>query len=392
MTNDHHELSAVQRPIESAVGLPNAHYINSGMFQQEISALLMRQWAGIAVGADIPEMGDAVPIEFCGVPLLILRDQTNHIRVFQNVCRHRGAILVDKPCKIEGVIRCHYHSWCYAPDGKLISTPHVGGIGKNTHPFVNKSELGLIEVPAHIWSDIIFVNIAGTAPAFEEQHGELLERWSEFKVPVYHGGENSQFELLIEANWKLAIENYCESYHLPFVHPNLNTYSRLEDHYHIEEKRKFSGQGTYVYRQLKKDDGTVFPDFPSLSEKWKTAGEYITFFPNVMVGVQRDHIFVILLNPKAVNRTIETIHIYYAAQNTDTELRQKNAEQWQAVFIEDISVIESMQRGRLAPGFDGGRFSPVMDGPTHLFHDWVASKMEDNQQTMIIPSTSTLTE
>ena len=43
---------------------------------------------------------------------------------------------------------------------------------------------------------------------------------------------------------------------------------------------------------------------------------------------------------------------------------------------EDIFVVEGMQRGRLSPGFDGGKFSPVMDSPTHLFHAWVADKVE----------------
>jgi len=28
-----------------------------------------------------------------------------------------------------------------------------------------------------------------------------------------------------------------------------------------------------------------------------------------------------------------------------------------------------------AKGFDGGRFSPVMDEPTHVFHDWYARKI-----------------
>jgi hypothetical protein len=45
------------------------------------------------------------------------------------------------------------------------------------------------------------------------------------------------------------------------------------------------------------------------------------------------------------------------------------------VFEEDIFVVEGMQAGRAAPGFDGGRFSPAMDGPTHMFHAWVAGRI-----------------
>jgi hypothetical protein len=45
---------------------------------------------------------------------------------------------------------------------------------------------------------------------------------------------------------------------------------------------------------------------------------------------------------------------------------------WRQVFLEDVFVVEGMQRGRHAAGFDGGKFSPVMDAPTHCFHEWVA--------------------
>ena len=58
-------------------------------------------------------------------------------------------------------------------------------------------------------------------------------RWAEFDRPLYHAGEDSSFKLNLETNWKLAVENYCESYHLPWIHPALNSYSRLEDHYNI---------------------------------------------------------------------------------------------------------------------------------------------------------------
>ena len=54
------------------------------------------------------------------------------------------------------------------------------------------------------------------------------------------------------------------------------------------------------------------------------------------------------------------------------DLREKNAVMWREVFEEDVFVVEGMQAGRHAPGFDGGKFSPVMDEPTHTFHDWVA--------------------
>lgn len=370
------DLSAVRRPIGQANGLPNAHYIDANVFDEERHAVLFDNWAGLAVAADVPDVGDAVPLTFLGMPLLVVRDKENNVRVFQNSCRHRGMILVEEPGKIEGAIRCPYHSWCYATDGRLVSTPHVGGPGQNTHEGMDRDLLGLVEIRSHIWMDVIFVNISGQAAPFEEANADLLARWREFDVPLHHGGADSRFELSVNCNWKLAVENYCESYHLPWVHPGLNSYSRLEDHYHIEAEDKFSGQGTLVYRQLKDNAGQVFPDFDGLSDKWDTAAEYITAFPNVLFGVHRDHAYAILLIPHGPEKTVEHIHIYYANENTDPALRARNTKQWKEVFVEDVFVVEGMQRGRHAVTFDGGRFSPAMDGPTHLFHAWVAGQIE----------------
>ncbi|MDG2340523.1 MAG: aromatic ring-hydroxylating dioxygenase subunit alpha, partial [Paracoccaceae bacterium] len=67
------DLSSVRQSIENANGLPNAHYIDPTVFAEEKDALLFSQWAGLGVAADVPEIGDAVPVEFLGMPLLMLR-------------------------------------------------------------------------------------------------------------------------------------------------------------------------------------------------------------------------------------------------------------------------------------------------------------------------------
>ncbi|WP_407495130.1 aromatic ring-hydroxylating oxygenase subunit alpha [Pseudooceanicola sp. MF1-13] len=368
-------LAAVARPIAVAQGLPNSHYIDPAVFAAEREALIATQWAGLAVASQVPEPGDALPLDFLGTPLLLIRDKDGDVRVFYNTCRHRGMILVSEPRKIEGAIRCPYHSWCYSTKGKLVATPHVGGPGMNTHADLDRDTLGLTPVRTHIWRDIVFVNLSGDAPAFEDRHADLIARWSDFDSPLSHGGPDSTFTLDVRTNWKLAVENYCESYHLPWVHPGLNSYSRLEDHYNIEAPGQYSGQGSTLYRQIKAEDGTVFPDFPGLSSQWKTGAEYVALYPNVLLGVQKDHAFAIILEPKGTEATAEHIHLYYATDQTDPALRQKNAALWKEVFEEDIFVVEGMQRGRHAAGFDGGRFSPAMDGPTHCFHLWVAERM-----------------
>ena len=105
------DLSNVRTDVARANGLPNAHYIDPAVYEEEKQSVLFATWSGLAVAADVPEPGDAVPMEFMGMPLFLLRDRAGQVRVFQNICRHRGMILVEEPRKIEGAIRCPYDSW-----------------------------------------------------------------------------------------------------------------------------------------------------------------------------------------------------------------------------------------------------------------------------------------
>ena len=379
-------LDSVLTSTDRAKGLPNEHYVSEAVFEEEKKVILFDKWSAIGSGKDIPNAGDVKPISFVGMPLMMVRDEDNKVHVFQNTCRHRGMILIEEPTNIKGAIRCPYHSWCYNLKGELCATPMVGGTESNSHESISNEELGLFEVCSTLWQDIIFVNISGKAPAFRDYASKAIKRWSEFEKPLYHGGESSSFSLSLETNWKLAVENYCESYHLPWVHPELNVTSSIEDHYHIEEMGAFSGQGSHVYNQIKTKDGKVFPDFEGLSSKWNETSEYIALYPNVLLGVHRDHFFSIIIEPIATNKTIEHVSLYYSKSPSEMPqlngLINENASFWKTVFQEDVGVVEGMQRGRSGLMFDGGKFSPVMDSATHCFHRWVAQTLKDSRSNL----------
>jgi len=289
-------LDSVLTSTHQAKGLPNDHYVSDAVFEEEKIAILFDNWSAIGFGKDIPEGGDAKPINFVDMPLLMVRDKNGEINVFQNTCRHRGMILVEEPTNITGMIRCPYHSWSYSLNGDLCATPMVGGTGVHTHEAINHDELGLFKIRSAVWQDIVFVNISNNAQEFRDYASKTIERWTEFEKPLHHGGDSSSFTLELNTNWKLAVENYCESYLLPSIHPKLNTTSSIKNHYHIEEPGQCSGQGSHVYNQMKSESGDVFPDFEGLSKKWDTTSEYIALYPNVLLGVHRDQICLLLFN------------------------------------------------------------------------------------------------
>ncbi|MDH3663996.1 MAG: aromatic ring-hydroxylating dioxygenase subunit alpha [Alphaproteobacteria bacterium] len=404
------DLERTRRPIGEATGLPNCCYTDAAHFELERARLFDRGWACIGFAKDIPEAGDALPIDHLGAPLLALRGKDGDVRVFHNVCSHRGMVLVEEPTRIRSVIRCPYHSWCYALDGALKATPHVGGPGQNADPAIDRSALGLRAVKSAVWFDLIFVDLSGQAPAFDTFIRPLAERWSMFdQDELRHAGADGSFQLEVHCNWKLAIENYCESYHLPWVHPGLNSYSRLEDHDNIIEPGLYSGQGTRVYNPKLSNDGRRFPDFQSLTQSptaiadiWQTRAEYVALYPNTLLGIHRDHVFAIRLEPLTHERTREHVEIYFtsgqALGDDFIDLRAKLKAMWHEVFLEDIFVVEGMQRGRASSAFAGGVFSPVMDEATHAFHRWVADRLLSkngkgrSDQTDALPAATQLAE
>ncbi|MDX1541023.1 MAG: RHO alpha subunit C-terminal catalytic domain-containing protein, partial [Geminicoccaceae bacterium] len=215
-------------------------------------------------------------------------------------------------------------------------------------------------------------------PAFEDHAAEAMARWAEFDRPL-HFAPDGAFELNVATNWKLAVENYCESYHLPWVHPGLNSYSRLEDHYTIVEAGCFSGQGTRVYNPLLGDGGRRFPPFVALPAAGDQAAEYVALYPNVLLGVHKDHLYSIRLEPLAADRTLEHVEIYFASEDAldarHASMREQLKVMWCQIFEEDVFVVEGMQKGRASPAFDGGVFSPAMEAATHDFHGWVAGRL-----------------
>ena len=139
----------------------------------------------IGVAGSIPNVGDAKPYNLLGIPLMIIRDKYMKIPVFHNVCSHRGFKLMEKPGTLRNIIRCPYHSWSY--DFKEY-----------------------IKLPEQRWSK--FIN---------NYDHELLKKSDDYDC----------FTLDVKCNWEFAIENYCESYHLPWIHPELNKISNIKEHF-----------------------------------------------------------------------------------------------------------------------------------------------------------------
>jgi choline monooxygenase len=371
-------------PIAEAAGLPNGAYTASDYFRYERDEVVGRTWAGIAFSDSIPARPYAHPVEFMGLPLLVVRDAIGTLRIFHNVCSHRGMKLVTEPTDVRGLICCRYHCWAYATNGELKATPHIGGVNQHISDGFNKTAHGLRSVRSAVFMGVIFVNLSGEAPDFDEFINPLRRRaeqligaqgWSQLRP----GATDSRLRFDVHCNWKLAVENYCEAYHLPWVHPTLSSYSKLEDHHPFLDM-DFAGQTSLAYRP-NDAAGSRLPRLSAWPVDRTHLAEYPSLYPNVLLGFQADHVFAIILMPLAPDLTREEVCIsYVGAGASDDEYsagRSATHAAWQTVLSEDVLMVEGMQLGRASPGYDGGAFSPVMDNATHHFHRWIAERLAE---------------
>ena len=177
---DKKKIEVVKKPINKAHGLPNECYTNKEYTLIERKKLFEDKWTVIGTASSLPNAGYVKPFDLLGLPLVIIRNKKNKIKVFHNVCSHRGVKLVDKPGNIRNVIRCPYHSWSYTSDGELVATPHIGGMNKHHSSKFDKSKSNLKEIKSYVWLDLIIVNISNNQMPFEKYIKPLDKRWSKF--------------------------------------------------------------------------------------------------------------------------------------------------------------------------------------------------------------------
>ncbi len=367
-------LTVIDGQTSQRLGLEANAYTSARYLERERQTVFRNYWTCVGLASDLPNPGDVYPTDVAGMPIVLVRDRQQQLRAFHNICSHRGLQLVNRACNVQGNLRCPYHSWAYKLDGSLKSTPHFGGYYQDTHDGFDRSHNGLAPIRCAQWLDLVFVNLSGDAPPLAEYLQPISDRWSKYDLTQLRR-EPREVNLRCRANWTLAVENFSESYHLNWVHPALNSCSRMEDHFNFEVGDIHVGQGSskYVSGCI---DGRSLPTIPDLEALGQpTVAEYVTVFPNLMVGVHPDYFLVFIVNPLSSSQTQERMTFYFAgdaAMTPENEaLRHLPIDLWQATNDEDIDMIERLQSGRRSPHFAGGCFSPELEEAVYRFQQMV---------------------
>lgn len=362
-------IDATRAPIESASGLPNVAYTDPRWFELEMSTVFASNWLFVAAAAELGGTGNVKPVDAAGMPLLIVRDDDGTIRGFHNVCRHRGAAIVDAPCRMS-MITCPYHRWSYALDGALQRRPHFLGPDRHDHVAGNGgADVDLVPVRTAMWNGCVFVNPSGDAPELDDWLRPVLQRVERYDLSTMRWAGKLTFD--VAANWKFVYENYMEGYHVFSLHPQLLRHAPMN----VRWSGEWQGPAfynDYVAPTLTEGRGTQLPHFPGLDDLDTRRGLWFLRFPQFAAEVFADQLSVLTTRPVAPDRTVEEIHLFVVGDDAASGeafagARAAVFEMWHNLNGEDVGVLERLQRGRRSPAYDGGRLSPAWEEPTHEF-------------------------
>ncbi len=342
-------------------GLPRAAYTSGDFFTLEQERLFPANWVLAGFAHEIARPGDVRPVTVGGVPVLLVRDRDGDIKAFHNVCQHRGATLVDKPCSGQRLMVCPYHHWSYDLTGRLRATPHFGGYDQQKVAGFDKEAYGLRPVRLAHWHDWIFVNLDGDAAPFAEHSAPLAQLIADFDMTTLK--PLGMIDLgVVNANWKFLMENFIEPYHVPFVHPETAEGQPLAGHYPV-----INGGCLGAAVDVEVD--------AARTDRLNVSSRYLTLFPNFVLGVYApDQMGVHLNVPVGPNQTLQRRAIYAvgeAAGHSEKDIEALRALWWD-VHKEDHGIVERLQQGRASPVMDGGGvLSPYWETSERRFQELV---------------------
>jgi choline monooxygenase len=352
--------------------LPGFAYRDEELFDLEVERLFRREWISVTCAQSVPEPGDVFPVMIAGQSLLVVRDKDGDVRVFYNLCRHRGAQLDDEPCKPRGGrLVCPYHAWSYNLKGEFLRAPYLYRNADNAQPDeAARAELGLIPVRSQVWRDIVFVDLSGVANSFESLIAPLDERLARWNADELRA--LSTVEYSIATNWKLAAENFLDAYHLPVLHSQIGGgFKGALEIEAVDLSDRITGFVMPIgYGQEPKDPDFHLPRFSGLGDE-KQRIEVFVIFPNTLILVEPDNAQVITLRPQGAGVTHESFANYVATDAAQTdqmaELRNLYHQSGNEVNKQDVKLLESLQKSRAMDAGDETRLAKEWDQTVSRF-------------------------
>lgn len=238
---------------------------------------------------------------------------------------------------------CRYHAWTYDLTGQL-----KGARGTRNLPGFDISEVCLDQVQVEEFCGFVFVNLDPDAEALNVRAADLgreIGAWAPDVASLTHAHRLTDE---VTSNWKNLIDNFLECYHCHVAHKDfvslvdMSTYTvTTHDIYssHMAEAGK-GGNSAYSVQ-----DATVLTH----AVWWLWPNTCLLRYPG------RGNVMTWQMIPVGPGTTREVFDLYLETPDR-TPAEQESIRYIDTVLqLEDIALVESVQRGMQTPAFTQGR-------------------------------------
>lgn len=334
--------------------LPGWIYHDPEFFEAEKEAVFRTAWQLVCHVSDLPKPGDYHTLDFLGEAIVSVRGEDEQVRSFHNVCRHRGARLLDGVRGHCGRrIACPYHRWTYSLDGRLVGVPHL-----DQYRGLETREHGLAPLDQEIFMGFVFVRLAAGLPSVREMMEPYLEELEPWRLEdlVPRGRVTLRPR---PVNWKNVADNYSDALHINVAHPGL---TRLFGRGYGLEAQTWVDKmwGTLVDEPSANWSERLYqallPPVPQLPESRQRTWTYFKLWPNTAIDLYPDQVDFMQFIPVSATETLIR-EIAYVHPDQRREMGVARYLNWRInrqVNLEDKGLIERVQAGMASSSYGTG--------------------------------------
>jgi phenylpropionate dioxygenase-like ring-hydroxylating dioxygenase large terminal subunit/AcrR family transcriptional regulator len=343
--------------------LPRWTYDNSDFLKLEIEQIFKTHWMLAGHVSEVSESGNFITFDAFGEQAVILQDSNGRLRAFHNVCRHRGARLLEgRRGKCPGTLSCPFHGWSYDLEGNLIAIP-----ARDTFDCINTQDNSLVPVELEIWMGFIFLRFRSGGPALADSLDPVRKLIAPYRIDEMEPLPGTAYDYVRPYNWKVIHDIDNEGYHVPVGHPALQQlYGRtyrdgLVENIPVSTARIESRPGRkWSVRHYQK----LLPDFEHLPVDYRRTWQYIGIFPNQVIGLYPDSVEFYMTIPVAIGAT-RYLGCSFALPDERREARAArylNRRINNQTELEDERFVRAMQDGLRSSAFPEQKLSSREQG------------------------------
>ncbi len=201
------------KPALSEAPITADRYFSPVFARREWEAVWTRTWQIAGLAAQLTRPGDYITTTLGAELILCVMGEDRRVRAFHNVCQHRGMPVASGEQGHAKRLVCPYHGWAYDLAGRLRAVP-------DEPDFPQGSPCGqrnLVEMACEVWAGFIWYNMDRECEGLSASLAPIAAMIDTY--PTERMVRTHWVTLEGEFNWKLIQDNFNESYHVPFVHP-----------------------------------------------------------------------------------------------------------------------------------------------------------------------------